>query len=798
MSQGDPPAEGRVFQQGMKCLWSTKFGASVDRILASPQGVAAVVNENTIFIIDCSGPITIKQELKGHSAGITTATFSAKGTEIIAGGQDGFLKWWQVDNGEETCSTQFPYYHSDEQTEPVSNGVGPLAISALACSKGQNLVAAASGRFVCIFGPGGEHLHTITSHPEAVTQLVWSTDSKLAVACGARVHTWTVSQSQYHKSAVYTAKPKGAVSTLCSSPDGKYLAAACGASTIQVWLAARESESGNSSSDILPLHVFAEFGDSEIKCLTWDASSRFFASAFGGDVFVWDLQDVSSNRKENIVCLGHDVGRVVTSVAFQQSGALMVTAADNGKLLVYDSASFAQIGVVSSLVGAVTSAQVSDLPGPCHVSVTWHASGFIVAATQSGDVVFFQPSALEPQRLASGIEEMFQVRHDGQPARRRGNSRQPAGWGGEPLLTPEAQSGDQQPSGFGNRAKSRQAAPTNGISPPQNRKGMRPTRAKPANAPSSASASQPLPATFRRETVTTPPPMEQQQMMPGWGMMPQVGGGAMRWPTMHMPYMPYAQPGKQGMPGQIPTMVAPSTPAMSPYMQQAHMQAAPVQGMGPRPPPGTPMQMPMPVYMYQPNPQWPMAYMQQWPYFTYYPFQAQPGQQSPQQMPHPQMMQQAGPAPMPMLPGPSPQPHPPQHSSHNHSDDRHAAPTRRSSSSSVDKEASTSARAPPSDRSESSSFILDDRAKAIQTLYVGNLPQTVDENALYSQFIHFGYIASVQVIRDKSTGHSRGFGFVTYAYPASATVAMHSMNGVSPNHPAFQGRTVKVSPSNRC
>ncbi len=52
-----------------------------------------------------------------------------------------------------------------------------------------------------------------------------------------------------------------------------------------------------------------------------------------------------------------------------------------------------------------------------------------------------------------------------------------------------------------------------------------------------------------------------------------------------------------------------------------------------------------------------------------------------------------------------------------------------------------------------------------------------------------------QVIRHQTTEESRGFGFVTYAHPSFAAMAMTHMNGATVMGPAFQGYTIRVMPS---
>ena len=48
-------------------------------------------------------------------------------------------------------------------------------------------------------------------------------------------------------------------------------------------------------------------------------------------------------------------------------------------------------------------------------------------------------------------------------------------------------------------------------------------------------------------------------------------------------------------------------------------------------------------------------------------------------------------------------------------------------------------------------------------LYVGNLPFSYDSASLSTLFARFGEVASAQVVTDRDTGRSRGFGFVEMA-----------------------------------
>lgn len=62
-------------------------------------------------------------------------------------------------------------------------------------------------------------------------------------------------------------------------------------------------------------------------------------------------------------------------------------------------------------------------------------------------------------------------------------------------------------------------------------------------------------------------------------------------------------------------------------------------------------------------------------------------------------------------------------------------------------------------------------------LYVGNLTYGVDSNALEEMFASFGNISSAQVVTDRDTGRSKGFGFVEFGDAQAAKAAINAMNG---------------------
>jgi RNA recognition motif-containing protein len=62
-------------------------------------------------------------------------------------------------------------------------------------------------------------------------------------------------------------------------------------------------------------------------------------------------------------------------------------------------------------------------------------------------------------------------------------------------------------------------------------------------------------------------------------------------------------------------------------------------------------------------------------------------------------------------------------------------------------------------------------------LYVGNLPYSVSDSDLQQMFEAHGTVQSAQVIMDRDTGRSKGFGFVEMGSDAEAQAAIQAMNG---------------------
>ena len=73
-------------------------------------------------------------------------------------------------------------------------------------------------------------------------------------------------------------------------------------------------------------------------------------------------------------------------------------------------------------------------------------------------------------------------------------------------------------------------------------------------------------------------------------------------------------------------------------------------------------------------------------------------------------------------------------------------------------------------------------------LYVGNLPYSATETTLHETFSQCGTVDSANLITDRDTGRSKGFGFVEMSSDSEAQKAIQELNGIT-----LDERQIKVN-----
>ncbi|MFM8333421.1 MAG: RNA recognition motif domain-containing protein [Candidatus Methylumidiphilus sp.] len=73
-------------------------------------------------------------------------------------------------------------------------------------------------------------------------------------------------------------------------------------------------------------------------------------------------------------------------------------------------------------------------------------------------------------------------------------------------------------------------------------------------------------------------------------------------------------------------------------------------------------------------------------------------------------------------------------------------------------------------------------------IYVGNLSYSVTSDDLRKAFEQFGEVSTANVVTDKFTGQSKGFGFVEMSNKSQGEAAIKGLDGQD-----LKGRTVRVN-----
>ena len=73
-------------------------------------------------------------------------------------------------------------------------------------------------------------------------------------------------------------------------------------------------------------------------------------------------------------------------------------------------------------------------------------------------------------------------------------------------------------------------------------------------------------------------------------------------------------------------------------------------------------------------------------------------------------------------------------------------------------------------------------------IYIGQLPYSVTEEELREMFLQFGEVSSLNLIMDKYSGQSKGFGFIEMPNNSEADQAIKGLN-----KSMLKGREIKVN-----
>lgn len=77
------------------------------------------------------------------------------------------------------------------------------------------------------------------------------------------------------------------------------------------------------------------------------------------------------------------------------------------------------------------------------------------------------------------------------------------------------------------------------------------------------------------------------------------------------------------------------------------------------------------------------------------------------------------------------------------------------------------------------------------TLYVGNIPYSMNEEDIKTVFMGYGNVVSVKIVYDRATRRSKGYGFIEMESEEIEAIAIKELDGKD-----MRGRNLRVSKAN--
>jgi WD40 repeat protein/tRNA A-37 threonylcarbamoyl transferase component Bud32 len=285
-----------------------EHAGAVGSVAFSPDGqrLASTSSERQVTVWD----VRSGRELLALKGVRTSVRFSPDGQRLAGGSRDGTVRVWNAQTGQQLLALKG---HTD-------------AVNSVAFSpEGNRLASASSDRTVRLWdAQTGEELRSLRGHTRDVIDVCFSPDgNRLASASwDGTVRLW---DARTGKELLTLNGHTGRVASVCFSPDGTRLASAGWDKTVKVW----DAQTGQELRSV-PRLWEAQTGEellphTPVTSICFSPDGRWLASA-GHDqtVRLWEVQ----TGQEVLALKGHT--GIVAGVCFSPDGKLLASASDAG------------------------------------------------------------------------------------------------------------------------------------------------------------------------------------------------------------------------------------------------------------------------------------------------------------------------------------------------------------------------------------------------------------------------------------------------------------------------------------
>ena len=240
--------------------------------------------------------------LERHDMGVLSAAWSADGTTVAVGGQDGLVRM---------------YDDSGEVSRPVDASAW---VTTMAWSPTAPLLAVGAGRRMLIIDPEGAVLHDFADQPSTVTGIAWSADGTCVGATAYGGVGW-YDVLGAHAGRQRRFDLRDSVLSLTVSPDGSWACAGTQDRAVQLW----ELWDG---ADFLMTGYPAK-----VDKTRFSPDGRWLAVACLGELSLWDFGGDGPVGTTPSATHAHQ--EPIEDLAWSPSGAAIATGSDDGRTIVW-------------------------------------------------------------------------------------------------------------------------------------------------------------------------------------------------------------------------------------------------------------------------------------------------------------------------------------------------------------------------------------------------------------------------------------------------------------------------------